>query len=96
MVVAKQLRVVAAANHYPESGGTLVGVRHWDMAMRQQYHNCKEAYHGNEVQGFLTSKGDFVNREKAWEIAEDAGQILFEESWNTLEDRKILYSENVW
>lgn len=43
----------------------------------------------NEVQGFMTNKGDFVGREKAYIIAEKAGQLI---APNT---NRVLYSENV-
>lgn len=40
------------------------------------------------VQGFITSRGNFVNREIAAEIAFNAGQIK--------EEKRELYSEDLW
>ncbi|MCK9273426.1 hypothetical protein M0P65_07865 [Candidatus Gracilibacteria bacterium] len=41
------------------------------------------------IQGFLTSKGNFVDREVAWDIAFHAGQIMDEEN-------KTLFSEDLY
>lgn len=43
----------------------------------------------NEMQGFMTNKGDFVGREKAYTIAEKAGQLIAPNK------NRVLYSENV-
>jgi hypothetical protein len=43
---------------------------------------------GEEIQGFLTSKNRFVDREEGGEIAFSAGQ--------TKELKKFLYSEDLW
>lgn len=65
----------------------------------RRHHNCfttvamlmgirKERLTKEEVQGFLTNKDRFVNREEAAQIALASGQIK--------EPKKRLFSEDVW
>jgi hypothetical protein len=43
------------------------------------------------TQGFLTSRGDFLDRKIAWDIAKEAGQVVKETRIGT-----ELLSENLW
>jgi len=47
---------------------------------------------GEEVQGFLTSENQFIDRKEARNIAFNAGQIAGRE----VSDRFNLYSEDLW
>jgi hypothetical protein len=76
-----------------KEGNVICGVRHFDYLMR--------AVTGLRVtgwsfvaaeQGFLDNLGQFVSREKAWEVAVKANQII-----RPLPGREgILYSENLY
>lgn len=89
-----QPRVVCAAIAYP-SGLCIVGARHGDMVMSQQYKLRKpgDAHHG--IQGFIDQWGRFMNRTTAWKIAEAAGQIHRRCGGDDV-DGGTLYSENLY
>lgn len=64
-----------------------IGYRHCDI-----YHRFRgELSHNPDDQGFYTSKGRFVNREEAYEIAERARQII-----NPHPQKGCLYSEDLY
>jgi len=74
--------VVCAACEY---GGVLIlGPRHWDKTMRQQYDMMKNSERWKKYtcippcsmfsQGFIDQFGDFLTREEAMKIALAAGQ----------------------
>lgn len=73
-------------------GVVLCGYRHGDVISQVLPLVGERQYIlGEHVQGFLTSKNRFVDREEAWTIAEQQGQIVKKLSGN-----KILYSENLY
>ena len=63
-----------------------LGYRHHDILIRFR----GEVSTQQEDQGFYTSRGRFVDRKEAFEIAKSAGQI------ETDEDRGILFSEDLY
>lgn len=74
-----QRRIVCAANMY--QGYIVLGIRHGDVAMRNQIETLHKAgvfvgvpYHDWE-QGFVDQFGEFHNREDALKIARAANQI---------------------
>lgn len=84
-----QRRVICSANLFP-CGAIIIGVRHWDPFMRQQakaYGLSKEGV----KQGFIDQYGVFMTREEAWNVAETAGQIVYQGNWG----KGVLYSENL-
>lgn len=92
-------RIVCAANKY----GSLViaGVRHAcstmygvKEALDARYCDINEDY-GEEVQGFLTSKHRFVDRQEAWTIAVEQQQIVRRVGGDTSKGG-TLYSENLY
>lgn len=63
-----------------------LGYRHHDILIRFR----GEVSTQQEDQGFYTSRGRFVDRKEAFEIAKSAGQI------ETGEDRGVLFSEDLY
>ena len=69
-----------------------------DLPRPARHHNviakiCEEPgvkYVGSDsVQGFITSEGRFVDRQEAFAIAANAGQII-------IQSNHILFSEDLW
>lgn len=68
---------------YPETGLVFSGWRHsdcfvalkawWDLLPGAEQARLDDV---DRCQGFLTSKGRYVDRHEAWQLAEAAGQIL--------------------
>lgn len=77
--VSVRRRVVCSAVQYPY-GIMLVGPRHFDAVMRDQYYRffTLGTAPGAEagVQGFLDQHGEFMTREEAHKVATEAGQII--------------------
>lgn len=48
----------------------------------------------DQMEGFLTSKGWFVSRERAYQIAKEAGQII--KRPDVTETPGTLYTEDLW
>lgn len=74
-------RIVCAANRNA-SGDIVVGPRHFDETMIKNI--LRYTYFVDEIdvdnkfkeQGFINQHGEFLTREEAWIVAEDAGQII--------------------
>ena len=67
-------RIVCAAMF--KEGRIIAGARHFDKIMRRQMVASEGiAWWKSCQQGFIDQFGDFINREEAWNIAEDQGQI---------------------
>lgn len=73
-------------------GDILLGARHWDIFMREQFK--ARNYLGKEYwkQGFIDNNYNFVTREEAWEIASATGQIIRRVGG----DGDKLFSENLY
>lgn len=83
-------RIVCAANRKRFTGEVVLGIRHWDAFMRNL------DTEGDPVeQGFITNRGEFVDRHTAWCIAEEAGQIIRRVGGDTA-NGGTLYSENLY
>jgi len=84
-------RIVCAANRHKESGRIVCGARHWDNVMRSQ--KLESETFNNWDQGFINQFGEWLNREEAWVIAEEQGQIR-----NLCYDKQTgyLFSENLY
>lgn len=82
-------RIVCAANRHTITSSIVVGVRHWDVLMRQ--HIFDKDYSDYE-QGFIDNKGKFLTREEAYVVAEREGQIIRRVGG----DEGVLYSENLY
>lgn len=75
------LRIVCAANrcNKDEHKFLLVGARHWDDVMREQFSFITkhlDISHYDFVQGFIDNRGNFHTREEAFLIATAANQII--------------------
>lgn len=89
-------RVVCAAVKMP-NGVLILGIRHWDgfMAQYVREHGGRQAFNffgRDEEQGFVDQFGNFLSREDAWKVAEQAGQIIRRVGG----DGGCLYSENLY
>lgn len=93
-------RIVCAANKYGDNF-VLAGVRHACPTMRNvidaldDRHCDLEEDFGPEVQGFLTSKHRFLNRQEAWKLAVERNQIVRRVGGDTSKGG-TLYSENLY
>ncbi len=74
-------RIVCAAIRHPLTKEVLAGARHYDPIMRgilkhlTDHGDTRDVWYAAE-QGFITNiRGEFVDRQQAWKIAEAAGQI---------------------
>lgn len=95
-------RIVCSAIESPL--GMLLGTRHCDHYMHQQYEQYRVnalLVQGDDLpilkmitgtNGFLTNKGQFVNRKEAFIIAKEQNQIIRPSVYDT----KELYSENLY
>ena len=91
---APQLRIVAAAlRHQGKIYSVPAPARHGDV-MNQMYDTLGHGPEAQHDQGFVTSAGDYVDRQRAWTIAVEAGQLL--ERAPTDHRGGTLYSEDVW
>lgn len=79
--------------HNINSGLVAAGWRHhncytilWSLYPNREYLN-------NTIQGFLTSKGNFYNREESMKIAKSANQLV---DLERIFDRDSLYSEDLY
>lgn len=84
-------RVVCAANLYG-NGVMLVGPRHFDATMRDQFRRFKLTPGAPHVQGFIDQWGDFMTREEALQVAREQGQIRHRCGGDEAE----LFSENLY
>ena len=86
--------ILCAATMY--NGQIVPGFRHGDCnRLLENLLNLSEnELPGREYQGFLTSKGRFVNRKEAFLIAKDRNQIWHKLHDETLEN--ILTSEDLY
>lgn len=85
-------RIVCAAMKM--SDGLIVpGVRHYSPEMRSILHRLYGAGYKPQVvsQGFIDTKGNFLERDRAWDHAKLNGQITREVS-----SPGTLYSENLY
>jgi len=92
-------RIVCAANAYGDL--VVAGVRH-NCGVMSDIHDVFDDRHtdleedfGDEVQGFLTSKHRFVDRQEAWKIALEQRQIVRRVGGDTAKGG-TLYSENLY
>ena len=86
-------RVLCAALLVAKADGDQVivaGIRHFDGIMIA--HLKVIGFRQGEVQGFLDSRGNFLTREEAFEVATNAGQIVRRVGG----DEGRLFSENLY
>ena len=87
-------RVVCAAVKF--SDGTIVcGPRHFDQTMHRIIKRALldiHTQHGACEQGFVDQFGEYMSRQVAWQVAEEAGQIIRRVGG----DGHALYSENLY
>lgn len=93
-------RIVCAANYYQADNVILCGIRHGSVDMYSMYDFSANGYnvclHNKHMrQGFMTSKGRFVDRKEAWKIAVDQKQIVRRVGGDD-SDGGTLYSENLY
>lgn len=92
-------RILCSANKLPD-GTLLLGARHWDTLMHDQFRLYLKAKNltedkvvGNVKQGFIDQWGNYLNREAAWYLATHKGQVVNTgPGYNGPE----LYSENLY
>lgn len=91
-------KVVASAVKCIFADGTerlVIGVRHWDPLMSEQYLLLKEKFGSrvDEDQGFIDQHRVYLNRVEALQVVKESGQP-FNPRRNGASDE--LYSEGVW
>ncbi len=87
----EQLVVCAAIRN--KRGIVICGARHFDLTMNVQIDKSYSAWLSKDIEeGFLDNKGNYLTREEAWIIAENAGQIRRRVGG----DGKKLFSENLY
>ena len=96
-VTAPYLRmVVCAANRHSDTGLIVIGARHYDDRMTDQYITLCVANQNPPLatseQGFIDQHGVFMTREEAWGVALAAGQIRYRCGG----DGDKLFSENLY
>lgn len=96
-----QRRVVCAAVRASDGSGEIVlGIRHFSKDMRRQieargeWHKFRGAL--DENQGFVDQWGVYMDREEAYRVADEAGQILYPESCGRGLNGPRLYSEGLY
>tara|TARA_R110000868_G_scaffold149611_2_gene372101 strand:+ start:84 stop:395 length:312 start_codon:yes stop_codon:yes gene_type:complete len=76
-IVIDYLRIVCAANKHKVNGRLILGARHWDKIMHDQFKELKVLMKGQDfIQGFIDNRGDFHTREEAFIIATKQNQII--------------------
>src|ERR1700754_3026990 len=98
-------RILCAAIHYPElavggphrprnivTGIVVCGHRHHDCISTFSVLTKMRSATQKSVQGFLTSKNRFVDREEGWKIAQAAWQLKD----GIVRDRTRLHSEDIY
>lgn len=82
-------RIVCAANRSKDKWYIVLGVRHWDLLM----HNAAPMLNPPEwEEGFVDNRGNFLTREEAYVVAENARQIIRRVGG----DDGRLFSENLY
>jgi hypothetical protein len=96
----KQQVIVCAANRATFDTVVLLGIRHWDHAMRRaamRYFGARNIAPDYSTsaweQGFVDNMGNWHDREDAYYIAQKAGQIKHK-TGNV--DQPVLYSEDLY
>lgn len=86
-------RIMCAAIQYQLRGESIIrymrGANHADCAKQFEWHGIKASDRCNEEQGFLTNAFEFVDRQEAYAIAEESGQLV------SKRDDRTLFSENI-
>lgn len=91
-----QNRIVCAANRNRLTGEMLIGVRHCDLLMRDQRERLSDKGKNSEwEQGFVDRYGKYHDRQEAWKIAFEAGQII-RRCGGDEANGGTLYSENLY
>ncbi len=71
-------RIVCAAIRHKESGLIIAGARHYDPIMTGVLFTLGYSLENKPTgftTGFITNKGEYLDREQAWIVAEAASQI---------------------
>lgn len=92
-------RIVCAANLCLVTNRIILGARHMDARMREQFENLimldERCFSKGSKQGFIDQFGKFYTRTEAWKIAEENNQIIRRVGGDT-KDGGTLYSENLY
>lgn len=99
-------RIVCSANRCDVTGHIAIGIRHYDALMQDQITNLQIVMKETDsftstpfervvTQGFIDQRGNFYNRQEAWKIAEQNGQVLRRVGGDTA-NSGTLYSENLY
>lgn len=84
----------AAIQYQEKDSDEVKVVTGYNHAMCIEWFSCIGLYQNKrnmliETQGFVTSTGRFIDRKEAYQIAQNAGQLL------RIRDDKVLYSQDV-
>jgi len=82
-------RKVKAAAYIRSDGVLATGKSHADIIKASPYGTCKSG----SVSGFIDNYDQFISRELAWKIANEAGQIVPDK---IVKRGKYLLSEEIW
>jgi len=85
--------LIVCAAMLMEDGLVVPGIRHYSPDMRTALFGLYGVGYHLKVkeQGFVDNRGQFLNREDAWKVAEENGQIRYEVS-----RPGTLFSENLY
>lgn len=92
-----QRRVVCAAIRAAD-GTLLLGARHYDRLMHQIIGEGAKRFanRNGDDQGFIDQWGVYMTRQEAYQVASDAGQILYPENCVNGLDGPALFSEGLY
>ena len=91
-------KIVCAANRHKTTKTVILGLRHWDIFMRQAKTRVDNELGRttNSTQwehGFVDNKGQFLTRNEACMVAKDNGQF---NRYYTTNQKDVLFSEDLY
>ncbi len=93
----KVSRIVCAALR-ADDGEILLGIRHYSADMHRaislRTDGAKFKHRNGNNQGFVDTKGHYLNRQEAYLVALETNQLLFD--LDNATPNKTLYSENLY
>lgn len=99
-VAERTVRRVVCAAVRAEDGEVMLGVRHYSRDMHRQI-ECridgnKFMWRHNADQGFVDQYGIFMSREEAYQVAQNAGQLVCQAACSSGRDGPRLHSEALY
>lgn len=89
-------RIVCAAMRCRKTGKIIASVRHWDDICNQYFDgDTDKILEFDDEQGFLDNRYNFLTRQEAWVVANNANQVIRRCGGDTSKGG-TLYSENLY